>query len=132
MLNPTGEWSVTTPPELGPYGWTTTDLWIAPAASALFATLTHAQPFWIDLQRVLLSFLSAHWGYNLGLSTALPPMSMDDARSVVAILISMAFAARAWKTYGGDLFAGDSAALRPRPKPSAIAPKKRGEFGVWS
>ena len=38
--------TLTTPPEMQPLGWSTTDLWCAPLITGLYATLTHAQPFW--------------------------------------------------------------------------------------
>lgn len=118
MLSPSG-WSVSTPPELGPYGWSTTDLWIAPLSSALFATLTHAQPFWVDLQRVALEFLStngyasqAHfesWGlispgggawFGKG-GAEVQPLSTNAARSVCALIMVVLFSSRAVKNYWG-------------------------------
>lgn len=119
MLSPSG-WSVSTPPELGPYGWSTTDLWIAPLSSALFATLTHAQPFWADLQRTALEFLStngyasqSHFealGLNIGGGKTgwtgkggvdVQPLSTNAARSVCALVMMVLFSSRAVKNYWG-------------------------------
>ncbi|KAL5533496.1 hypothetical protein ACEPAF_5272 [Sanghuangporus sanghuang] len=58
MLNPTG-WSLVTPAELRPYGWTTVDLWCAPLTTGLYALLTHAQPFWAELHGVLVQIFGA-------------------------------------------------------------------------
>ncbi|THG92943.1 hypothetical protein EW145_g8527, partial [Phellinidium pouzarii] len=52
MLRPTG-WALATPAELRAYGWTTIDIWCAPAITALYALLTHAQPFWAELHAML-------------------------------------------------------------------------------
>src|ERR1700744_5958860 len=49
---------VSNPPELLPYGWTATDLWAAPLVTGLYATLTHAQPFFAHLHALLFSFLA--------------------------------------------------------------------------
>ena len=49
--------TLTTPAELRPYGWTTTDIWCAPLVTALYALLTHAQPFWADLHVLIIELL---------------------------------------------------------------------------
>ncbi|KAI6138888.1 hypothetical protein BKA82DRAFT_4229825 [Pisolithus tinctorius] len=56
LLQPT-PLAVSTPPELLPYGWTATDLWSAPLVAALYATLTHTQPFWADVHAVLVGLV---------------------------------------------------------------------------
>ena len=108
MLSPTG-WAISTPPELGPYGWTTTDLWVAPLASAIFATLTHAQPFWADLHRALIdlinqqknsipSFLMAFAAKD---GELLKPVDAYTARSICALFLAGIFASRAVKNFWG-------------------------------
>ncbi|KAF8968300.1 hypothetical protein BDZ97DRAFT_426764 [Flammula alnicola] len=49
--------SVQTPLELQAYSWTMADIWCAPTITALYALLTHAQPFWADLHSVLAGIL---------------------------------------------------------------------------
>jgi len=105
MLSPAG-WTVGTPPELGPYGWTTTDLWVAPLASAIFATLTHAQPFWAHLHLTLIDFLGGQnifASYLLSSSKdgVLGPVDNHTARSICALFMAGVFASRAVKNLWG-------------------------------
>ena len=89
--------TLTTPPELGPYGWTTTDLWVAPGITALYALLTHAQPFWADAHGVLLGWLGAAGGE--GLKPA--PVDTETARALCAAVLAALFSARTVKNFGG-------------------------------
>lgn len=120
MLSPAG-WAVATPPELGPYGWTTTDLWVAPLASAIFATLTHAQPFWVVLHHTLIDLVGKQtippFLLTFGPDGTLKPMDTHTARSICALFIAGVFACRAIKSFWGP-------ALENASKPKAV--KKRG------
>ena len=58
--------TLTTPTEILPYGWTTTDLWCAPLVTGLYAFLTHAQPFWADAHGVALGLLGLGSGVGGG------------------------------------------------------------------
>jgi hypothetical protein len=55
LLRPTPI-EITTPPELLPYGWTATDFWACPLVVGLYATLTHAQPFFAYVHSLLYVF----------------------------------------------------------------------------
>ncbi|KAF8968286.1 hypothetical protein BDZ97DRAFT_1755336 [Flammula alnicola] len=87
--------SVQTPPELQPYGWTTADIWCAPTITALYALLTHAQPFWADLHSVLAGILGA-----ASLGEPVKPLDPELARAVCAVLLSGLFAGRAARNFG--------------------------------
>jgi len=120
MLSPTG-WTVRTPPELGPYGWTTTDLWVAPLASAIFATLTHLQPFWTHLHLTLIDFLGKqNASYLLASSKdgVLEPADIHTARSVCALFMAGVFASRAVKNLWGSAIenANKTKAIKKRSK----------------
>ncbi|KAF9234487.1 hypothetical protein BU15DRAFT_78972 [Melanogaster broomeanus] len=86
--------ALTTPAELQPYGWTATDLWSAPLVTGLYATLTHAQPFWAEVHAVLAAALG-------GRAEKAEPLDAETARSACALLLATVFAARAAKTFGG-------------------------------
>lgn len=91
FLNPT-PLSIQTPPELQAYGWTTVDIWCAPIGTALYALLTHAQPFWADLHSVLSQILGA--------SEAVKPLDPEYARAICASFLSMLFVGRTVKNFG--------------------------------
>jgi len=84
----------TTPSELLPYGWTTTDIWAAPLVTGLYALLTHAQPFWADVHSAAVR--------AVGVSTAekVAPVDPEVARALCAALLAGMFVTRTWKTYG--------------------------------
>jgi hypothetical protein len=96
----------TTPPELLPSGWTSTDLWVAPLATALYATLTHAQPFFASLHALLFSFFSplglAHVSY-IGAQGKLLAVDPDTARSACVLLLGVCFITRTLKTFSTAL-----------------------------
>ncbi|KAH9180237.1 hypothetical protein EDB89DRAFT_1918016 [Lactarius sanguifluus] len=101
LLRPT-PMQVSTPPELLPYGWTATDLWAAPLVTGLYATLTHAQPFFAHLHVLLFSFLSP-----LGLAEMVPstqkevaPLDTHTARAACAVVLCALYVNRAVRTYG--------------------------------
>ncbi|KAH6919131.1 hypothetical protein BKA70DRAFT_1381695 [Coprinopsis sp. MPI-PUGE-AT-0042] len=94
FLNPTSL-SVQTPPELLPYGWTTTDLWCAPVTTALYAFLTHAQPFWADLHTLIVGFAGGAVGEK-GVEAVDP----ETARAICALFLSALFTGRTAKNFG--------------------------------
>lgn len=103
--------TITTPPELLPWGWTGTDLWVAPLVTALYATLTHAQPFFTGLHSLLFSFFSPlglaflsfkskglnETGPNIG---ELQPVDSDTARAACVVVLCVLFVGRTLKNFG--------------------------------
>jgi hypothetical protein len=85
-----------TPPELLPYGWTTTDLWAAPLVTGIYALLTHAQPFWADLHGVLSGALGGATEDGV-----VKPLDSETARAACAMILAGMFATRATKNFGG-------------------------------
>lgn len=85
-----------TPPELLPHGWTTTDLWCAPLVTGLYATLTHAQPFWAEFHAVLVGLLGGTDEYKGGVVDAMDP---EMARAACAVVLSALFATRVARTF---------------------------------
>lgn len=92
--------SLSTPPELLPYGWTTTDLWCAPLITAVFATLTHAQPFWGSLHAVLFGWLGAASSDAEGF-IKVAPVDAEYARAFCAVILAGFFSVRTVKNFGG-------------------------------
>ncbi|RXW23443.1 hypothetical protein EST38_g2424 [Candolleomyces aberdarensis] len=109
FLNPTSL-SVQTPPELQPYGWTATDLWCAPAVTAIYALLTHAQPFWAELHTIIYESLSGPQAQAQG-KPAVEPLDPELARAICAVLLSGLFLGKTAKNFG------------LLPNPTAKAPK---------
>jgi hypothetical protein len=105
FLNPT-PLSVTTPPELQPYGWTTTDIWCAPLITSLYALLTHAQPFWGDMHSLLAELLGiAGYMNEKGLVDGngrkiVDPVDPETARAACAIILAGMFVTRTVRTFG--------------------------------
>jgi len=103
MLSP-GGWSVSTPPEFKPWGWTTMDLWVAPLATAIYATATQLQPFWAQLQLLLLSALGSSIDTTVDgeekLYGGVKPMATDDARTLCFVLMAALFSGRALRNFG--------------------------------
>jgi len=95
ILSPT-PLALKTPPELQAYGWTTADLWCAPAVTGLYAFLTHAQPFWADLHTALIELLGGAASAKGGSQ----PLDPDVARAVCALLLSGLFFGRTVKNFG--------------------------------
>jgi hypothetical protein len=112
LLQPTPMATVT-PPELLPYGWTATDLWIAPLVTGLYATLTHAQPFFAHLHALLFSFFSPFGLAPLSFQYATPgnpdpegvvvPLEAADARAVCVLVLSALFGLRAVRAFGSGI-----------------------------
>lgn len=84
---------LTTPPELKPYGWTTTDLWCAPLITGLYALLTHAQPFWAEFHGVISTVLG-------GAGDKVEPMDPESARALCALILAGIFSTRTAKDFG--------------------------------
>ncbi|KAG6896963.1 hypothetical protein C0992_005024 [Termitomyces sp. T32_za158] len=94
MLAPT-PFSLTTPAELRANGWTTADLWCAPAITGLYALLTHAQPFWADVHALIMTLLGGATS-----AKTVEPVDPETARAVCALLLSGLFLGRAVKNFG--------------------------------
>ena len=92
--------TVSTPSELQPYGWTTTDLWCAPLITGLYATLTHAQPYWADLHYALLGWVGPAPAGEDGF-VKVAPVDPETARATCAPVLAALFGARTWKMYSG-------------------------------
>jgi hypothetical protein len=131
LLHPT-QMQVNTPPELLPYGWTATDLWAAPLVTGLYATLTHAQPFFAYLHALLFSFLSP-----LGLAylsdasektggspnkSLVVPLEANTARAACAVVLCALYVNRAVRTYGPGR--ATTTVRKPVPVPSTSAGEK--------
>lgn len=86
--------SLTTPTELLPYGWTTTDLWCAPLITGLYAFLTHAQPFWADAHSVALGWLGTSSG-----AEKIAAVDPETARAACAVVLATLFSTRAAKNF---------------------------------
>lgn len=85
--------TLTTPDELKPYGWTTTDIWSAPFITGLYALLTHAQPFWAELHSVISAALG-------GAGSKVDPMDAESARALCALILAALFSTRTAKNFG--------------------------------
>ncbi|KAG1856680.1 hypothetical protein DFJ58DRAFT_784409 [Suillus subalutaceus] len=90
FMEPT-PFTLTTPDELKPYGWTATDIWSAPLITGLYALLTHAQPFWAELH----SIISIAVGGG-----KVSPMDPESARALCALILAVFFSTRAAKNFG--------------------------------
>lgn len=99
---------VATPPELLPYGWTATDVWSPMLVAGLYATLTHAQPFFTNIHGLLFAFF---WPFGLaglsevstksgGPANTVTPVDHETARAVCAIVLCALNVNRAMRTYG--------------------------------
>jgi hypothetical protein len=94
--------TLTTPPELRPYGWTTTDLWCAPLITGLHALLTHAQPFWADLHVLIVGLFWGHFNER-GSKLATEAVDPEMARAICTLVLIGMFATRAVKNFAGPL-----------------------------
>lgn len=129
LLHPT-QMQVSTPPELLPYGWTATDLWAAPLVTGLYATLTHAQPFFAYLHTLLFAFLSPlGLAYLSDASAKSPkqnvvvPLEANTARAACAVVLCALYVNRAVRTYGRPVKA-TTTIRKPEPVPSTSAGEK--------
>jgi hypothetical protein len=104
--------TLTTPAELRPYGWTTTDLWSAPLVTGIYALFTHAQPFWGNLHAGIMTFLGIRtdpcFSWNTGtVCTGIPKaMDEDSARAVCTVILCGLFMSRTIKNFRGDILRG--------------------------
>ena len=92
--------SLTTPLELLPYGRMTTDLWCAPVITGLYATLTHAQPFWADVHAILGVLAGGRYADEARLE---PPDTETACARCVLVLVGL-FVMRAVKTFSVGSF----------------------------
>lgn len=92
--------SLSTPPELLPYGWTTTDLWVAPLITGLYATLTHAQPYFASLHYSAVGWLGAATVGEDGVAVV-EAVDPETARAVCAVILAGLFSARTYKAFSG-------------------------------
>jgi hypothetical protein len=132
LLRPTPV-GITTPPELLPYGWASTDLWATPLVVGLYATLTHAQPFFTDLHTLLFAFFSPFGLATLTLSDAsaklggshdqpvVAPLDAKAARAVCAVVLCALHANRALRLYGSGLGEAIARFAAARSKSESIA-----------
>ena len=121
FLHPT-PLSLTTPPELKPYGWTTTDLWCAPLVTGLYALLTHAQPFWADLHVLISEFLLGYQdqlNYKIQ-NTPTEPLDPELARVICAMLLAGMFVTRTVKNLAAPSVISIQDKENPRAAPKAI------------
>lgn len=79
----------------------TTDLWCAPLITGLYATLTHAQPYWADLHYSLLGWIGAAPTAENGIAK-IAPVDSETARATCALVLAAMFSVRTWRTYGGS------------------------------
>ncbi|KAG8993007.1 hypothetical protein FRB94_011152 [Tulasnella sp. JGI-2019a] len=110
MLSPNG-WSVQTPPELEPWGWTSLDILVAPIMTALFATLTHSQSVWRDAHIQATSYMgygplkgnftTTNEKYSGAGTTDSAPFDDESARAICAMILMGLFSGRALKNFGG-------------------------------
>ena len=131
LLHPT-EMRVSTPPEMLPYGWTATDLWAAPLVTGLYATLTHAQPFFAHLHALLFAFLSPIGLAYLSDASAkregppnqnvVAPLDTHTARAACAVVLCALHVNRAVRAHG--LGGVTTTVRKPVPVPSTSAEEK--------
>ncbi|KAH9842957.1 uncharacterized protein C8Q71DRAFT_720352 [Rhodofomes roseus] len=88
--------TLTTPAEMLPWGWTTTDLWAAPFITGLYALLTHAQPFWADAHTVTLGWL----GNSASEVAKVQPVDPEYARALCAVVLMGLFSKRVATNFG--------------------------------
>ena len=87
--------TLTTPAEMLPWGWTTTDLWAAPFITGLYALLTHAQPFWADAHAVALGWL----GTSASEIAKVQPVDAEYARALCALVLMGLFSKRTVQSF---------------------------------
>ena len=81
-------------------GWTTTDLWCAPVVTALYATLTHTQPFWAGVD----AMLGALAGGGYAAEAKLQPLDVETGRAACALVLVGLFVTEAAKMFSMELF----------------------------
>jgi hypothetical protein len=109
-LHPTSL-TLTTPPELLPYGWTAADIWCAPLITGIYALLTHAQPFWGELHEMIAVILGTSAqgcvtnGDDFGVCVVdnAKKLDADSARAICAVILSGLFVGRTVKNFAREL-----------------------------
>ena len=102
MLSPFG-YTLRTPPEFLPGGWTTMDLWAAPLITCLYALLTCTQPCWVPAHRAVMGLLDAVGVRSAnGQQLEGAPEGVDEltAQAICAIVLIVLFSWRALATHG--------------------------------
>jgi hypothetical protein len=102
MLSPFG-YTLRTPPEFLPGGWTTMDLWIAPLITCLYALLTCGQSYWVPAHHAVMGWLEA-----VGVQSASGQVfegkmkGVDEltAQAICALVLIALFSWRALATHG--------------------------------
>ncbi|KIM87427.1 hypothetical protein PILCRDRAFT_3899 [Piloderma croceum F 1598] len=120
--------TLTTPPELRPYGWTTTDLWCAPLITGLYALLTHAQPFWADLHVLVVSIFWGHFN-DRGSKPTIEAVDPEVARAICTLVLIGMFATRAVKNFAGPLVPSIVAVPGTPVKASSSEPHSKNKSG---
>jgi hypothetical protein len=142
LLRPTPI-ELATPPELLPYGWTATDFWAAPFVTGLYATLTHAQPFFAYIHSLL---YVVFWPFGLapltettsktGLASGhrqqvVVAVDHQTARAFCAIVLCALNVNRAMRAYGPGYRAMitqlANAVSSAKPLPKALPAPSAGE-----
>ena len=75
--------------------------------TGLYALLTHAQPFWADLHKVIVDWTMTYANGNVDASapqkiSAIEPLDHEAARAVCAVFLTTLFAARTVRNFGND------------------------------
>lgn len=120
--------TLTTPPELRPYGWTTTDLWCAPLITGLYALLTHAQPFWANLHVLIVGIFWGHFNER-GSKLTTEAVDPEVARAICTLVLIGMFATRAVKNFAGPLFPSILTVIPETPvKASSFKPHLKSKW----
>ncbi|KAI6111096.1 hypothetical protein F5141DRAFT_1274426 [Pisolithus sp. B1] len=80
--------------------WTTTNLWCALLVTGLYTTLTHAQPFWVDMHAILVGFLGVAADVD-GL-VKIKPLDAEMVRAVCALVLAGLFITWTARTFGAS------------------------------
>ena len=73
----------------------TVDLWCAPLVTAIYALLTHAQPFWADAHGLITALL----GGKTGEGAVVAPVDNEVARAVCTMILMSLFTTRTVKNF---------------------------------
>ena len=120
MLHPTG-WALTTPAELQAYGWTILDLWVVPLITAIYAMLTHAQPFWADVHTLVATWLGSTAAASVdGKVPLIEPVDSQTARAACATILMVLFATRTVRNFGGEYLERTSGGKQKVKRDSAL------------
>lgn len=70
--------------------------------TGLYALLTHAQPFWADLHRVIVEWSIPSGAPASEKVPAIEPLDHDTARAVCAVFLTTLFVTRTVRNFGQD------------------------------